>query len=136
MNRTGLRGPLLCCIVLSLGASGCATRGAVIATAAPASDSIPAHVELDATPFFPQRRYQCGPAALATALGASGVPVTADELADRVYLPGKQGSLQTELIAASRGFDRMPYRVRPELGAVVSELAAGRPVLVLQNLGV
>ena len=31
-------------------------------------------------PFFPQKRYQCGPAALATALGASGRSVTPDAL--------------------------------------------------------
>ena len=33
-------------------------------------------IELDATPFFPQEDYQCGPAALATLLVASGVEVT------------------------------------------------------------
>jgi hypothetical protein len=114
-------------------ATGCAHRSALIAPAlvAPAQST----VELTHTPFFPQRDYQCGPAALATVLVASGVAVTADELVSRVYLPGRKGSLQPELLAASRGFDRLPYVLEPELPALLSEVAAGHPVLVLQNYG-
>lgn len=92
-------------------------------------------VELDATPFFPQEAYQCGPAALATGLAASGVAVTPSELEPLVYLPARRGSLQAELTAASRRFDRIPYRIAPTLAAVLDQLSAGRPVLVLQNLG-
>jgi hypothetical protein len=114
-------------------AGGCAHRSALIAPAltAPAQPS----VELTDTPFFPQRDYQCGPAALATVLVASGVAVSADELVDRVYLPGRKGSLQPELLATSRSFDRLPYVLAPELPALLSEVAAGHPVLVLQNYG-
>lgn len=93
-------------------------------------------VSLDAVPFFPQERYQCGPAALATVLQGSGLRVTPAELEDRIYLPERRGSLQTELIAAARRYGRMPYRVDPELSAILDELYAGHPVLVLQNLGV
>jgi tetratricopeptide (TPR) repeat protein len=114
-------------------ASGCAHQSALIAPAlvAPAQSSI----ELTATPFFPQRDYQCGPAALATVLAASGIAVTADDLVGRVYLPGRKGSLQPELLAASRSFDRLPYVLERELQALLSELTAGHPVLVLQNYG-
>ena len=44
-----------------------------------------AGVELTQTPFFPQQSHQCGPAALATALGASGVDVTPDDLVPQTY---------------------------------------------------
>jgi tetratricopeptide (TPR) repeat protein len=113
---------------------GCAHRAALIAPSLPAG--APAVAELADTPFFPQRDYQCGPAALATVLVASGVEVTADELLGRVYLPGRKGSLQAELNAASRSFDRLPYPLPSDLPSVLNELAAGRPVLVLQNLGI
>ncbi len=86
-------------------------------------------------PFFPQERYQCGPAALATVLAASDVPVTAEELVPRVYVPARRGSLQTEMIAATRQYDRVPYVLDTRLDAISAEIAAGRPVLVLQNLG-
>ena len=96
---------------------------------------VPSTLELRETPFFPQKDYQCGPAALATVLVASGIGVSSDELTGKVYLPQRQGSLQVELIAATRRYGRLPYVLDGELNAVLSELAGGRPVLVLQNLG-
>ena len=93
-------------------------------------------VELEATPFYPQERYQCGPAALTTVLEASGAEVTLDDIVNKVYLPGRQGSLQLELLAAARTEGRLPYPVDGTLSSIWQELEAGRPVLVLQNLGV
>jgi hypothetical protein len=93
-------------------------------------------IELEDTPFFPQERYQCGPAALTTVLAQSGAAVSLEEIVDKVYLPGRQGSLQIELLAATRSEGRLPYVIDGSLAAVWRELDAGRPVLVLQNLGV
>jgi hypothetical protein len=94
-----------------------------------------APVELKETPFFPQGAYQCGPAALATVLTVSGITVMPDELAAKVYLPARKGSLQVELMAAARRYGRLPYPLKPTPAALLGELRAGRPVLVLQNLG-
>ncbi len=87
------------------------------------------------TPFHPQDRYQCGPSTLAMVLGASRVQVAPEELEPLVYLPGRKGSLQIEMLAAPRSYGRLAYRIQPELAAIVSELGAGRPVLVLHNYG-
>lgn len=92
-------------------------------------------VELTAVPFFPQEEFQCGPAALATVLNWSGTQLTPEDLAPQVYLPGRHGSLQIELLAAARRHGRVPYVLRPELGTLLNEVRAGHPVLVLQNLG-
>jgi len=113
--------------------AGCAARGPVLAPATVGTGSV--RVELDATPFFPQERYQCGPAALATVLSAAGVDVTADALVPEVYLPGRTGSLQAELVAATRRHDRVPYILPPSLDALLATLDGGSPVLVLQKLG-
>jgi tetratricopeptide (TPR) repeat protein len=96
---------------------------------------LPQRVELSDTPFFPQERYQCGPAALATVLVARGVASTPDELVSQVYVPARQGSLQAEMIAAARRQGMLAVVVEPALDAVLEEVAAGHPVLVLQNLG-
>lgn len=85
-------------------------------------------------PFHPQTEYQCGPAALAGVLGASGVPATPEGLAPQMYLPGRHGSLQVELLGATRRAGRIPYPVAKTPEALFAELQAGRPVLVLQNL--
>jgi tetratricopeptide (TPR) repeat protein len=86
-------------------------------------------------PFFPQDRYQCGPAALATLLNHRGIEVSPEQLVDRVYIPALEGSLQAEMKAAIRSEQLLPYQLDPELLAVMAEVQAGNPVLVLQNLG-
>ena len=94
-----------------------------------------ASIELSDTPFFPQDVDECGPAALATALGASGVAITPDELVPELYLPGRKGTLQAEVIAAARRHGRVPYLLAPRLDELLATVAGGTPVLVLQNLG-
>lgn len=93
-----------------------------------------APVRLTSVPFYPQQAYQCGPAALAGVLGASGVDTAPARLAPQVFLPGRQGSLQLELLGASRRAGRIPYVIEGEPRALFAQLLAGRPVLVLQNL--
>jgi hypothetical protein len=91
-------------------------------------------VELASTPFHPQDDYHCGPAALATVLNASGVPVSPDDLAGDLYLPDRRGTLQIELAAAARRQGRLAVQLDGSLPAVVAQLGQGRPVVVLQNL--
>jgi tetratricopeptide (TPR) repeat protein len=94
-----------------------------------------AAVELTAVPFFAQTDYQCGPAALATVLAHAGADVDAEGLVAEVYVDALRGSLQPELLGATRRHGFIPYVIAPEANALVAELAARRPVLVLQNLG-
>ena len=98
--------------------------------------SAPGLLELVETPFYSQQKFQCGPAALMTVLTASGVATTLDAVSQQVYLPARQGSLQSEILAASRAAERIPYVLAPKLSSITGELATGRPVLVLLNLGV
>jgi tetratricopeptide (TPR) repeat protein len=93
-------------------------------------------IELGDTPFIPQERYQCGPAALLTVLSVSNATPPLDEVVERVYLPGSQGSLQAEITATVRAYGRVPYVIDAGMSAIASEIQAGRPVMVLQNLGV
>jgi hypothetical protein len=96
----------------------------------------PVSIELVETPFYPQADFQCGPAALATVLSASGHPTSPDTLVDEVYVPDRRGSLQPEIVAAARRRGLLVYPIRPSLEDLVAQLAAGEPVLVLQNLGI
>ena len=96
---------------------------------------VPRTVELNKVPFFPQDEYQCGPAALATVLASSGVPVTPDSLVSQVFLPARKGSLQLEMLAAARQHGRVSYVLSPHYPALLSEVAAGNPVIVLQDVG-
>lgn len=117
---------------LLAGCAGTPQRDALLENI-PTALAVP--VELDTAPFFPQEDYQCGPAALATILTASGVSVQPAALKPRIYLPARQGSLQIELQAAARSLGRIAYVIAPRLEALFTEIQAGHPVLVLQNLG-
>jgi len=114
--------------------AGCAGRAPVLSETQFRPDAA-ASIDLSGVPFFPQEAYQCGPAALATALSYSGLEVTPQQLAPRVYLPAKAGSLQVEMVAAARRYDRIPYVIPAALPALLAELESGRPVVVFQNLG-
>ncbi len=120
-------------VVLAVAASGCAVQSAAIQSEWPAD--LPDRAELDATPFFPQIDYHCGPAALATAVGAAGVVADPAAVAERIFLPARKGTLQVEMIAGVRREGLVATRIPPTLDALLREVAAGNPVVVLQNLG-
>ena len=116
-----------------LSLAGCATpQLAALRDAWPAD--VPGQAQLSQVPFFAQADYQCGPAALAMVAQSAGVLVTPEQLVEQVYLPGRQGSLQPEMLAATRRQGLVAYLLAPELNALLRELAAGNPVLVFQNL--
>jgi hypothetical protein len=104
------------------------------ARAAPAI-VLPDPIALPDVPFVAQPDWQCGPASLAMAMAAAGREVPVARLAERAFTPGLQGSLQAEMLAAVRGERMLATELPPGLDALRAELADGRPVVVLQNLG-
>lgn len=120
-------------LLLTLAGCAVAPQTRALRNAFPAT--LPPRVELTSAPFFPQQRYQCGPAALASVLAANGIAATPEQLVDEVYLPGRQGSLFVELGAAARHRGLLAYPLAPHLTDLLTEVAGGHPVLVFQNLG-
>ncbi len=131
----GLRTPALAGVfaLVALLLGGCATPQMATLDAHWPADLI-ARVELGNVPFFPQEDYECGPAALAMVASAAGVAVTPEALVEQVYLPGRKGSLQLEMLASTRRHGLLAYPLNPRLDALMREVAAGHPVLVFQNL--
>jgi hypothetical protein len=113
---------------------GCASHSPLLPRYV-SENTLPPAIKLTQTPFFPQTAYQCGPAALATALQSAGVSVLPQDLVGQVYVPERKGSFQVELIATARRYGIVPYPVTPTLSGLLQELHGGRPVLVMQNLG-
>jgi hypothetical protein len=84
-------------------------------------------------PFFSQDELQCGPAAMAMLLNWSGIPLQPSDLTAEVYTPGLKGSLQSALIASARRHGRVAYPISGS-EALLTEIAAGNPAIVLVNL--
>jgi tetratricopeptide (TPR) repeat protein len=131
VNTCRLAGVVLLVALLS----GCSSVPQSRALLQQAPVQLPVAVELVDTPFNPQQRYQCGPAALATVLQAHAIEVSPAELVDAVYIPALQGSLPEEMSATARRYGQLAYRLQPVLGDLLTEIARGNPVLVYQNLG-
>lgn len=131
-NARVIAGVFFSCAMLA----GCAS---IIPQTAELRDRWPPDLALQAqianVPFFPQVEYQCGPAALATALAHAGAPVTPDELVSQVYIPARKGSVTTEMLAAPRRYGMVSYLLSPSLEDVLREVSAGNPVVVFQNYG-
>ncbi|MDP1931236.1 MAG: PA2778 family cysteine peptidase [Gammaproteobacteria bacterium] len=119
-------------VTLMLNACASAPQSAALRQQTP--ESLFAPVLLSQVPFFAQELYQCGPAALATMLVTTGIEVTPEQLVPLVYVPEREGSFQIEMVATTRSHGRLAYKITPNLETLLSEVAAGHPVLVLQNL--
>ena len=120
-----------CLLLLSACTNGQQVRPSISSL----TDDLPPAHELSETPFIPQTAHQCGPAALATVLQAHRTGVDAETLVPYLYLPERKGSLQIEMAVAARRFGALPYPLEPVLQDILIEIAAGNPVLVLQNPG-
>jgi hypothetical protein len=131
VNTRHLAGVVFSTLMLT----ACATPPQTRELLADTATTLPPAVELTATPFYPQQQYQCGPAALATVLGAHAVSITPDDLVAAVYVPALQGSLPEEITATARRYRMLAYPLSASLEAVLDEVAHGHPVLVMQNLG-
>lgn len=118
------------CVLLA----GCAAPAQLARLQSDWPSQLPNQVLLEKVPFHPQDDFLCGPATLAMVAQAEGSTVTPEALTPQVYLPGRQGALQIEMLAAARRQGLVAYPLAPTLDAVLAEVASGHPVLVLLNL--
>jgi hypothetical protein len=130
IEKTGFRIFLVICLPVLV--FGCAAFQRTPMPSLP--KNVPTSFELNDVPFYPQEAYQCGPATLAMALSWIGLPTTPEELKDQVYTPSRKGSLQLAMVGATRRHGKIAYEFN-EPEALLPEIAAGHPVIILQNLG-
>ncbi len=125
-----LAGVLVLALLMLL-LAGCASAPPLAETT---ERDLPRRTLLADVPFHGQRDYQCGPASLAMVLNASGVAAEVDTLIPQVFLPGREGSVQPEMLGTVRRHERIPFRIEGSLDALLTEIDAGHPVVVMQNL--
>ena len=94
---------------------------------------LPSDIRLD-VPFIEQTDNLCGPSSLAMVANYYGNNVTAEQVAELIYIPQKKGSLQIEMLAAARSLGLVAFSMHMDLASLRAEINAERPVIVLQNL--
>lgn len=160
MQRVG-RLRLIMTLLLMSGVTGCTSHPPGFSDAdihtVPAS-RLPSSALIDTVPFIAQDEHACGPASLAMVLryyGNSdkhgnlhkhgnlqkdgrlqkdGHRQTQQDLKPLLLLPERQGTLQIELMSAARQEGFLALAGPTRLESLLDDVAAGFPVIVLQNL--
>ena len=127
-------GFLIAALAAACGLGGCISLPQTEALQKTPPQGLPARVELTQVPFHLQDDFLCGPASLAMVFNAAGVQADVESVTPLVYLPGRKGSLQTEMLGATRRMGLVAYPLAPQLEDLLREVAAGTPVVVLLNL--
>lgn len=121
----------------------CATAAVLMISGCTPKDPLPLsranpQVSLQ-VPFIPPRADLCGSTSIQMvslywhSLGKYTPKLSLEELDQRTLIPLKGGTLQAELLTAARANGLVAYLLEPDFDALLSELSAHHPVIVLVN---
>ncbi|UUT21961.1 PA2778 family cysteine peptidase [Pseudomonas sp. T8] len=130
MERMFLRfRTLLLAGACALTLAGCAS------SVQPEIQRLPERVELNGVPFFRGETYQSGPGTLASMLSQQGIVITPGLLDKPLHLPGAETKLQQNMLTLAREYGMVVYPLDDNLAALLTQVAAGYPVMVRYTEG-
>ncbi|AZD55830.1 PA2778 family cysteine peptidase [Pseudomonas chlororaphis subsp. aurantiaca] len=130
MERMFLRfRTLLLAGACALTLAGCAS------SVQPEIQRLPERVELNGVPFFRGETYQSGPGTLASMLSQQGIVITPGLLDKPLHLPGAEAKLQQNMLTLAREYGMVVYPLDDNLAALLTQVAAGYPVMVRYTEG-
>ncbi len=122
---TGLKSVRLWLLsVFALAMVGCAS------VEPPELRHLPERVELNGVPFFRGNANQSGPQVLASMLGQQRIRITPGLLIKPLKLPGAEASLQDNMEQLAAQYGLMVYPLDTSLAALLTQVAAGYPVML------
>lgn len=133
-KRVGLR--LLLPLMCMFGIAGCThqrlhpTQDFILNS----HSTLPTSTLIDSVPFIAQDEHACGPASLAMVLQYYGHQQSQERLKPLLLIPEREGTLQVELVSAARREGLLALSGPSRLEVLLADVAAGFPVIVLQNL--
>jgi hypothetical protein len=99
----------------------------------PETARLPERVELADVPFFQLSDGQGGPSALAALLNHHGVIASPGLVDERIQQLAKGQSPQAGLEVVARSYELLVYPLPGNLDALMQQVSAGHPVLVMQD---
>ncbi|MGN7740233.1 PA2778 family cysteine peptidase [Pseudomonas sp. 22526] len=130
MERMFLRfRTLLLAGACALTLAGCAS------SVQPEIQRLPERVELNGVPFFRGETYQSGPGTLASMLSQQGIAITPGLLDKPLHLPGAEAKLQQNMLTLAREYGMVVYPLDDNLAALLTQVAAGYPVMLRYTEG-
>lgn len=97
-------------------------------------DGLSKKAQIKDVPFINQDINHCGPATLAMVMKSYGYEVGTKALASQMMTPDSKGSFKSDMISTVRRQGMLGVQIE-DMKALLSEIEAGNPVIVFQNLG-
>ena len=94
----------------------------------------PTRAEVPGVPLIKQEDFYCGPSSIAMVMQWAGSEITQQEVAALAFSPGAGGTYLADMIGSSRRLGQLAVEIT-NFDQLLAEVAAGRPVIVFQNLG-
>lgn len=98
------------------------------------SVDVPTRAAVPDVPLIRQADFFCGPTSIAMVMQWAGSDVTQDQVAQLAFSPGAGGTYLADMIGSSRRLGQLAVQI-DSFDQLLSEVAAGHPVIVFQNLG-
>lgn len=92
--------------------------------------------EIANVPFYSQQAFYCGPTTLAEVFNFYGADSTPQDIAPNLFVPALEGSLQLEMVSASRQQGLLAYAKRGSFQQLLGLIRDDIPVVVLQNVSI
>ena len=89
---------------------------------------------MSGVPLIQQEAFYCGPTSIAMVMQWSGHDITQQDVAALAFSPGAGGTYLADMTGSARRLGQLAVEIR-SFDALMSEVAAGHPVIVFQNLG-
>jgi hypothetical protein len=106
--------------------SGCATPARLTGTGGQIIGEVP---------FFPQEKYECGPAALASVLSYHGLNSSPEEIASEIFSSSAKGTLDFDMLLYAMGKGLAAEVYAGSMDAIARSINAGNPLIVLVDYG-
>ena len=117
---------ILCAALIASAVSGLAGCAGSVA---PEVKRLPERVELSGT-FYRGQNYQSGPQVLASLLSRQGIVITPGLLEKPLRVPGAEAQLQENMQNLAREYGMVVYPLDSNLPALLTQVAAGYPVML------
>lgn len=94
----------------------------------------PTRAQVVGVPLIQQEDFYCGPASIAMVMQWAGSDVSQQNVAALAFSPGAEGTYLADMIGSSRRLGQLAVEIT-DFDQLLSEITAGHPVVVFQNLG-
>ncbi|MFY0727968.1 peptidase C39 family protein [Pseudomonas sp. NFX15] len=130
LNKREIKVRVISRILPAVVIAGCvASLMGCAGSVSPQIKRLPERVELSGR-FYRGEAYQSGPQVLASMLSQQGIVITPGLLDKPLHLPGGEAQLQQNMQDLAREYGMVVYPLDSNLAALLTQVAAGYPVMV------